>query len=156
MPSLAKYWNLCCGSWSGIRCFLTPGSGIRNRFFQDFGTRIPEPGSWIPNPYFWELSDNFWSKKFYNSLKIGSIFFLEHFKNKTIFNYVKFVATKKGMTTNFFSSLSFASVLDLGSGIRDPGWVKIRIRDPGCLSRIRHWLKQILEYRYYRYGNFMR
>jgi hypothetical protein len=31
------------------------------------------------------------------------------------------------MTTKFFSSLSFIAVF--GSGIRDPGWVKIRIRD---------------------------
>jgi hypothetical protein len=31
------------------------------------------------------------------------------------------------MTTIFFSSLSFVAVF--GSGIRDPGWVKIRIRD---------------------------
>ncbi len=30
---------------SGIGCFLTPGSGIRNRFF-------PDPGSQIPSPYF--------------------------------------------------------------------------------------------------------
>jgi hypothetical protein len=58
---------------------------------------------------------------------------------------VKFVATKKGMTTNFCSPLSFAAVL--GSGIRDPGWVKIRIRDqhPGyatlhlCCQRC--WIK---------------
>jgi hypothetical protein len=42
-----------------------------------------------------------------------------------MFNYVKFVATKKGMTTNFLSPLSFAAVF--GSGIRD-GY-KIRIRD---------------------------
>jgi hypothetical protein len=49
---------------------------------------------------------------------------------------VKFVATKKGMTTNFFSPLSFVAVI--GSEIRDPGWVKIRIRDPGQTSRIRN------------------
>jgi hypothetical protein len=28
--------------------------------------------------------------------------------------------------------------LDPGSEIRDPGWVKIRIRDPGSTSRIRN------------------
>jgi hypothetical protein len=33
------------------------------------------------------------------------------------------------MTTNFFSPLSYVAVF--GSGIRDLGWVKIRIRDPG-------------------------
>jgi hypothetical protein len=38
------------------------------------------------------------------------------------------------MTTNFFSSLSFHCCF--GSGIRDPGWVKIRIRDkhPGSAT----------------------
>jgi hypothetical protein len=55
--------------------FLTPGSGTG--FFQ-----IPDPGSRITNPYFRELSDNFVGKKFYNSLKIGPIFFLQHFKIK--------------------------------------------------------------------------
>jgi hypothetical protein len=57
-----------------------------------------------------------------------------------MFNFVKFVVTKKSMTTNFFSPLSFVAVF--GSWIRSPGWVKIRIRDkhPGsatlrnCLS----------------------
>ena len=34
-----------------------------------------------------------------------------------MFNYVKYVAAKKGMTTNFFSPLSFDAVF--GSGIRD-------------------------------------
>jgi hypothetical protein len=42
---------------------------------------------------------------------------------------VKFVATKKCLTKKNFSPLSFLHVF--GSGIRDPGWVKIRIRDPG-------------------------
>ena len=38
------------------------------------------------------------------------------------------------MTTIFFSPLSFVAVF--GSGIRDPGWVKIRIRDkhPGSAT----------------------
>ncbi len=40
---------------------------------------------------------------------------------------MKLVATKKGMTTNYFSPLSFVAVF--GFGIRDPGWVKIRILD---------------------------
>ncbi len=72
----------------GSGAFVTPGSGIWNRFF-------PNPGSRISKPYYCELSDNFLGKKFYNSLKIGTIFFLRHFKNKIIFNFVKFVATKK-------------------------------------------------------------
>ncbi len=89
----------------------------------------PDPGSRIPNPYFLELSDKCLVKKSYNSLKIGPHFFLQHFKNKIIFNFVKFVATKKGMRTNFFSPLPFVEVF--GSGIRDPrsgilvpGWVR--------------------------------
>jgi hypothetical protein len=69
-------------------------------------------------------------------LKIGPYFVLQHSKAKIIYNFVKFVATKKGMTTNFFSPLSFVAVFGSGirdprSEIRDPGWVKIRIRDPG-------------------------
>ncbi len=43
-----------------------------------------------------------------------------------IVNFVKFVATNKGMTTNFFSPLSFFAVF--GSGIRD------NIPDP------QHWV----------------
>jgi hypothetical protein len=42
---------------------------------------------------------------------------------------VKFVATKKGMPTNFFSPLSFVAVL--GSGIRDPGSGMSKNQDPG-------------------------
>jgi hypothetical protein len=104
----------------GSGAFLTPGlrSGIRNRFFS---------GSRIPNPYFWELSDNFWGTKCYNSLKFGPNLVFQLFRNKIIFNFVKFVATKKGLTTNFFSPLSFVAVFR--SGIRDPG-SGINIPDP--------------------------
>jgi hypothetical protein len=35
-------------------------------------------------------------------LKIGPNFFLPHFKNKIVYNFVKFVATKKGLTKKFF------------------------------------------------------
>jgi hypothetical protein len=99
---------------SGIRCIFDPWIRDPDRFF-------PDPGSRNPNTYFWEHIDNFLGKKFYNSLKIqtGPNFFLQHFKNKIIFIFVKFVATKKGMTTNFFSTLSFVAVF--GSRIRDPG-----------------------------------
>ncbi len=70
----------------GSGAFLTPGSGIRNRFF-------PDPGSRIPNPYFWELGDNCVGKKFYHSLKIGPNFFLQHSKTKIFCNFEKFVAS---------------------------------------------------------------
>jgi hypothetical protein len=62
---------------SGIGCFLTPGSGIRNRFFPDPGSRIPDPKTIFLRA----------------SLKIGPNFFLQHFKAKIIYNFVKFVAT---------------------------------------------------------------
>jgi hypothetical protein len=71
----------------GSGAFLTPGSGIRNRFFPDTGSRIPDP-----KPIFWEFSDNFLGKKFYNSLKIGPNF-SQHLKTKIICYCVKFVAT---------------------------------------------------------------
>jgi hypothetical protein len=106
---------------------LTPGSGIRDPGKVFSGSRISDPGS--QTQIFESLFTIFLGKKFYNSLKIGTNFFLQHFKTKIICNFVKFVATYKVMTTNFFSPLSFVAVF--GSGIRDPGWVKIRIRDPG-------------------------
>jgi hypothetical protein len=92
----------------------------------------------IPTPYFLELSDKFLGKKFKNSLKTGPIFFLQHLKNKIIFNFVKFVATKKGFRTNFFHPSLLLLFLDPGSEIRDPEWVKIRIRDkhPGSATLI--------------------
>ncbi len=45
------------------------------------------------------------------------------------------MAQKKGMTTNFHPSLLLL-FLDPGSEIRDPGWVKIRIRNkhPGSVT----------------------
>jgi hypothetical protein len=58
-------------------------------------------------------------KKFNNSCKFVPNFFVQHFKKKINYNFVKFMAIKKGMTTNFFSPLSFVAVLDPGTGIRD-------------------------------------
>ncbi len=112
------YTGQCCGSGSGIRCCLTPGSGIRNRFFPDAWSRIP-------NPYFWELCDNFLGKKFYNSLKICPNFFFNISKIKK-FNFVKFMAHKKVMTTNFFHPCLSLLFLDPGSEIRDG-----KNQDPG-------------------------
>ncbi len=73
-------YNLPAGSVAdpdpGSCAFLTPGSGIRNRFFPDPGSRIPDPRSRIPNPYIWEHIEKFLGEKFKNSLKIGPNFFL--------------------------------------------------------------------------------
>jgi hypothetical protein len=52
---------------------------------------------------------------------IGS-FFLYLFKNKIIFNFVKFMVTKKGRAICWIRDLRSES------GIRDPGWKK---SDPG-------------------------
>jgi hypothetical protein len=67
-------------------------------------------------------------KKFYNTLKTGPNFFLRHFKKKIILNFVKFVATRKDMATNYFSSLSFVAVF--GSGIRVLGSGMVNNQDP--------------------------
>ncbi len=56
-------------------------------------TPDPEKMNTDPKPCIWELSDNFLGKKFYNSLKIGPNFFLQHFITKIMYNFVKFVAT---------------------------------------------------------------
>jgi hypothetical protein len=77
----------------GSGAILTPGPGIRDPEQVFSGSRIPDLGSRMPNPYFWDLGDNFLGKKFYNSLKIGPNFFLQHFKTKIMFKFVKFVAT---------------------------------------------------------------
>jgi hypothetical protein len=94
----------------GSGVFLTPGSGIRNRFF-------PDPGS--QTLIFESLVTIFLGKKFYNSLKNAPNFFLQHFTNNIVFNFVKFMAPKKRYDNKFlfFSPLSFiavfGSVLDL-------------------------------------------
>jgi hypothetical protein len=59
--------------------------------------------------------------------KLAPFFFLRQFKNKIIFSFVIFVASKKARATNFFSPLSFVAVFgsgildgqESGSGIRD-------------------------------------
>jgi hypothetical protein len=79
-----------------------PGSGID--FF-----RISDPGSQTYR-YFWELSDNFWVKSFRILCKLAQIFLLHLFKDKIIFNFLSFYCC-------FW--------------IRDSGWTKIRIQDPG-------------------------
>jgi hypothetical protein len=66
-------------------------------------------------------------EKLNNSLTTGPNSYLQHFKNKTIFN---FWLRKKGMTIFFHHSLLLL--------LLDPGWVKIRIRDkhPGSATLV--------------------
>jgi hypothetical protein len=84
---------------SGVRRLFDPGSG--DRFFDG-------------------LMAKFWVKR-------TIIFFL--FKNKIIYNFIIFVATKNGRKKEIFPLLFFVMWLDPGSENRDPGWIKIRIRD---------------------------
>ncbi len=125
---------------SGIRCLFDPwirDSGSRVGFF-----RIPDLGSRIPNPYFWQLSDNVLGKKFYNSLKIGPIFLLQHFKNKIVQFCEIYGPKKKGMKTNFFSLCLSLLFLDPESGIGDPGSGMGKNQDPGSGINIpdpQHW-----------------
>jgi hypothetical protein len=96
------------------------------------GLFILDIRSQIPNPYFLELGDKFFGKTFYNSLKSGPNFFLKPFKILNNFKLVKFVATKKGMTTNFFALLSFVEVL--GSGMGKISGSGIRDKHPGSAT----------------------
>jgi hypothetical protein len=99
-----------------------------------------DPGS--QTHIFESLVKVFLGKKFYNSLKIGQIFFLHHYISKIIFNGVKYVAPKKGMAKKNFSPLSLVAVLDPGSGIRDPGSGMGKNQDPGSRINIpdpQHW-----------------
>jgi hypothetical protein len=109
LPTLdfKKYKRLVC--YLFIISVADPASGA---FF------TPGPGSRIPNQDLLELSGKFWVK---NSLKTGPDFFLQHFKNKIIHNFVNFAATKKGMTKNFLHPSLLLRFLDPGSEIRDPG-----------------------------------
>jgi hypothetical protein len=89
----------------------------------------PDPGSGIQDPVpFWpwitirDPQEVFSGSRISDSsLKIDRNFFLQHFKNKIIFSFVKFVATKKGMTSNFFIPLFCCCfcIRDPRSGIRD-------------------------------------
>jgi hypothetical protein len=89
---------------------LTPGPRIRDPEYVLSGYRISDP-----KPIFFR-------KKFYIFFENWPKFFSSAFQNKIIFNFVKFVATKKGMTKNFFSPLSFFAIFGSGMGKnQDPG-----------------------------------
>jgi hypothetical protein len=62
-------------------------------------------------------------------LKIGPNFFLQHFKTKILYNFVKICGYIKRYDINFFLPLSFVAVF--GSGIRDPGSGMGKNQDPG-------------------------
>ncbi len=120
-PGTSAFLTLDPDPWSGIDFSPNPRS------------RIPDP-----NPIYLELNDKFLGTKFYNSLKIGPNFFLQHLKNKNNFQFCEICGYKKKVwQLIFFHPSLLLLFLDPGfwirdprSGIRDPEWVKIRIRDP--------------------------
>ncbi len=61
------------------------------------------------------------------------MFFLYLFRNKIIFNFVIFVASKK-LERQIFSSSSFVAVVV--SGIRDPGSGMDKSKDPGSATLV--------------------
>ncbi len=78
-------------------------------------------------------------------MKTGPKFCLQHFKNKIISNFVKFVATKKGMTTNCFHPSLLWRFLDLGSEIQDPGYGMGKKSESGInIPDPQHWYWQII------------
>jgi hypothetical protein len=70
----------------------------------------------------------FWVKSTIILSELAQILFLYLFKNKIIFYFVIFVATKR-VGQQIFSSSSFVAVV--GSGIRDPGSGMNNNQDPG-------------------------
>ncbi len=91
---------------------LRSGSGIRNRFFPDPGSRIPDP-----KPFFLELIDNFLGKKCYYSLIIGPHFSLA-FQSQNNLQFCEICGyIKRSDNKYFFNPFSFVAVFV--SGIRD-------------------------------------
>jgi hypothetical protein len=82
--------------WRGRGSVADPDRGS-GAFF------TPVSGIGISNPYTSEHSDNCWAKKLLKFFVNGHEFFFLHLlKNKIIFNFVTFVATKKVKITNIF------------------------------------------------------
>jgi hypothetical protein len=106
----------------GSGALLTPGSGIWNKFFPDPGSQISDPRS--QTHIFEGLVTIFWVKTSIILGKLGQIFFFSLSKIKKIFSFVKFLATKNGLTKKFFHPCLLLLFLDPGSGMgknQDPG-----------------------------------
>jgi len=119
----------------GFGAFMTPGSGIRKRFFPDPGSLTHILESFVT--FFWVKISIIFLKlaKFFSStlIKWNNWQFCE------ICGYIKRYDKTKKIWKQIFFNLSFC----WGLWIRDPGWVKnqgpgseINIADP------QHWLVQ--------------
>ncbi len=111
----------------GIRCLFDPGFGILKRCF-------PDLGSWIPNPIFlsFESLMTFWVK---SSIILCKLIFRLQFKNKIVFNFVIFVATKM-----VGQQIVFTPLYCYCFWIRDPNPRSgiNKIQDPGFGIRDKH------------------
>ncbi len=96
----------------------------------------------------------FWAKSSIIRWKLAQIYFFNISKINN-FQLCELCGYKKRYDKNFFSPLSFVAVF--GSGIRDQGWVKIRIRDKHSgyapanykVANITTWIDQ-------KYKNYLR
>ncbi len=130
----------CCGPGSGIRCLFDPG--IRNRFFPDPGSRIPDPSALAH--IFESLMIIFWVQRYIIHCKLAQIFFFTG--SKIIFNLILwYLWLQKNVQQFFFTPLFCCcfwfrdpgfEIRDPRTGIREPGSEnrdpRSEIRDPGC------------------------
>jgi hypothetical protein len=105
----------CCGSGSGA--FLTPGSGSRIGFF-----RMPDLGSRSQAHIFESLMTIFWVKSSKILFKLVKKIFFASSKIE-YFQFCYFCGYKK------MYKKMFTTPLCCYFWIRDPRWIKIRIRD---------------------------
>jgi hypothetical protein len=94
---------------------MTPGSGIRNRFFPDPGSQIPDPESYTH--IFESLATIFWLKISIILRKLAPNIFPAFQKYNNV-QFCEIFGYKKRYDNNFFSPLSFVAVFGSGMGKR--------------------------------------
>ncbi len=110
----------------GSCALLTPGSGNQNRFFPDPGSQISDPGS--QTHIFESLVQIFWVKSYIILWKLAKIFFFSISQLKWYSILWILWLHKNEWQLNFCHPTLLLLFWDPGSAIRDPEWVKIRIR----------------------------
>ncbi len=137
-----KNHRQCCGSGSGIRDRVLFDPWIRDPEYVFSGSRISDPGS--QDHIFKSFLTIFLVKSSIVLWKLAQILFLQHFKAKIIYNFVKSLATKRYENYFFFTSLFCCCfwIRDPRSGIRDLGSGMGKNQDPGSGINIpdpQHW-----------------
>ena len=131
---------------------LDPGSGMGFFGIPDFGSQDHILKSFLTS----------FGKKFYNSLKISTNFFLWQFKTEIIYNFVKFGGNIKRFNISFFFTSLFCCCFS-GINIPDPQHCSASMKSKiGCshsscpwwpsdddmvLVRIRYWIKMRIRIR---------